>query len=406
MSSSELLKFFPKSQVEFAEELSTIQKLFLNITPENYNKTYELIYKSNYSKNHENFARSITKFATLRSSLLLILSDLYIRFAEDTNSIDEMKSYLLNKFILNCQKFIICCSIKGFISTSEIADLFKELYEKKKGIEQYIPLISYFAPEINNFYPELIDDFESKIDKCLLENNDLMGYERSFLAGFEHYKEDNWSLLNERRFNTYEPNSLAFIIKNDDLNTFQAVAESDHFHLYQEIPHSAYTETIYPFCNPNIAQFAAFHGALNILYYLIDKEYDLNKPNSEGLTVAQFAVAGGNKNVIKLLKNEGVIFNNTLQAAAMFFRNDLFFELLSEGSQLLDGNENSNIDNVLNSCISQSNMELILFCLSHGCNINQKGNVFLFFIWIIVQFIVQFYIVQMISFLLFFHIKK
>ena len=274
-------------------------------------------------------------------------------------------------------------------------------------MDQYIPLISYFAPEIELYYPQIITNFESRIDPFLRQNFDnLLPSETQFLLGFEQYRDNGWDLLNDRRLNTYEPSSLPHIIKSDDIDTFRMIVETTHFHFNQVIPHTVYTDTVYPFADPTILQFAAFHGSINIFTYLLSNEKcELDKTNPDGLTVAQFAVAGGHREIVNILKEKGVSFKHTLQSAAAFYQNDLFVELFFDHVQDLNDYD-STFDSVLNCCITQSNMELVLFCLENGYNINQKGKVSFLFILIITQYIAQSHIAQTISFRSFYHTKE
>lgn len=110
---------------------------------------------------------------------------------------------------------------------------------------------------------------------------------------------------------------------------------------------------------PTLIQYAAFCGSLNIFKYLLEKGANIDLKDLNDRTLAQFAMAGGNKEIIDILKSRRVDFRGTMKFAARFHRNDLF--------EFIDDDPIP----ILHHCTASNNVDLILRCLDHGSNVNQ-----------------------------------
>ena len=97
-------------------------------------------------------------------------------------------------------------------------------------------------------------------------------------------------------------------------------------------------ETLEPslYVSPSILSFSpkrihvcAFYGAIKCMKKMIQQGVNLNEEDDEGRTVAQFAAAGGNIEILKLLKEKGVDFTDSLSFAIEYFQDEAFEYLLS-----------------------------------------------------------------------------
>ncbi|OHT02845.1 hypothetical protein TRFO_29918 [Tritrichomonas foetus] len=181
---------------------------------------------------------------------------------------------------------------------------------------------------------------------------------------------------------------------------------SGHFDSQFVIPYSLYTPTVYPFYDPTLIQFAAFNAAKTIFTVLASLEdANLCVRNETQLSLANFAVAGGNEDIINyLMENQTTqseFFIEALQSAAKYHRNQLFmkiFKSLKKHKQKEIVNDEPNIskeklkeklkekilnelnkygpalDTLFNCCVTEENVELILFLVEHNLiDVNQKG---------------------------------
>lgn len=110
---------------------------------------------------------------------------------------------------------------------------------------------------------------------------------------------------------------------------------------------------------PTLIQYSAFCGSINIFKYLLENGANIDLKDLQGRTLAQFAMAGGNKEIIGILKSKRVDFVGTMKFAARFHRNDLF--------EFIDDDPIP----ILHHCTASNNVDLILKCLDHGSNVNQ-----------------------------------
>ena len=374
VQSGHLNKMKKKEILENAKDLIFLQNYLFEVKDNNEKGAIEWIIQSRFASDPLTFLRTISKATMIRPENIQNHSNIVIEYSKRTKLESEIKELLLKKLLLNCQRLILYLAKDRFITPKEIADAVISIDEPD------ISLFAYFEPEIENFYSE----YSSYIHDIDPNSKHLEKWEKQFIAGFERYQYNDWELLNQRRFHNYEIGSLERIIADDDLENFQVYLKSGYYNPNYVIPHSLYTPTVYPFYDPTLIQFIALKRARKIYTFLesIDDRIDYGAKNQENLNVANFAVAGGDDEIISSLinkKNSNFYFG-ALQSAAKFHHNILFKKILNlvstidEKKRLL--NDYGPLDTVLNCCVAEENIELLLFCLENKniININQPGH--------------------------------
>ncbi|OHT09695.1 hypothetical protein TRFO_21314 [Tritrichomonas foetus] len=144
-----------------------------------------------------------------------------------------------------------------------------------------------------------------------------------------------------------------------DHNSIKKKLSDDAEHLLQNQfdilePNLVVSPSILSF-SPSIACACAFYGALNCLKALSAHGVDLNQPDDEERTIAQFAAAGGSVEVLKFLKEKRVSFSGALEYAAQFYRNEAFEYLTSVCR--LDGR-------IFHSAVKSNNIHIIKYLIS------------------------------------------
>ena len=365
----DLDEVFGERELSEARWIAEFQRKLIDLEEENVSEVAEWVSESEGAGNLSMLVRLILKIAVVRQNLLDLLCDVFVLLTEKLAAREQMVELLLTRHLLNAERFILFLLRKRFIEPEIVMMKIKPLLENTDDMSEYVSLFAYFAPEIEAVCPERMAKFVASIP-VMLRDERLAEYEKLFLRGFHFFKGDRWGLLNERRFNSFEPGSLENMMMIDDVESFHRVIDGEDFDVNMVIPHTIYTSTVFPLCEPTLAQFCALHGAINCLKLLIKHSCDLEKKNVHNATMAHFAVAGGNSEVIRLVRELRLNFFETPQATVKFFRNDLFMELF-DPSRLEEYGRC--FDTILNCAVTEMNMEILLYIFEQDCDINQKG---------------------------------
>lgn len=263
--------------------------------------------------------------------------------------------------------FQLAHQIKNFFSEQELISIFPKRSSILKLFEKgliSINIISelckidtsylvYFAPEMKEFNNEL---FETKIDEKTKES-----------MNFDEMK----------KFRTKGENSfmIAEFIRNDDCDNFQVYLAKTNTKFDSSLPLSEYEQSRFLNQNMNLIDYAAFFGSIKIFKFLI-----LNKCKLTNRT-SQFAVAGGNYEIIHLLENQKNSFHSCLEISIQFHRNEIFEYLIENHSNQCKLTFNvfcsavkmynveiffSNIQKLLNSDFDSINDSILVLASIHG----------------------------------------
>lgn len=154
--------------------------------------------------------------------------------------------------------------------------------------------------------------------------------------------------------------SIEEAIRHDSISELEACFnENQYYQLDYRIRPSIQFGCHFLRNQPTLIQYAAFCSSFNVFKYLLEKGANIDLLDLNNRSLAQFAMAGGNKDIIELLKQKRVSFNGVMKFAVRFHRNDLF-EFVDDDPIPL-----------LHHCTASNNVSLVLNCIEHGLNVNQ-----------------------------------
>ena len=96
---------------------------------------------------------------------------------------------------------------------------------------------------------------------------------------------------------------VALLIRSDDVISFQKVHSSTNLNLDTKI-NSNYENCEFSERNPSLIEYSALFGAVNVFKYLLLNGATLTE------NLSQFAVTGGNYEIIHILEENGSKFDN------------------------------------------------------------------------------------------------
>lgn len=277
-----------------------------------------------------------------------------------------------------------------FFTIQDISTKIKE-YKKPFFDEICFNVFVWLAPEIekddNEFFNqsmELCETMKKSIDS-------QYPTVQRFLFDLPKLRENDWQNLKQRRNATIKIYSSIF--KHNDIDTLVQLSFHPQFNPSQTIAQSIYETSFVVYNQPTLIEFAAFCGAIECFDFLMEKGSDPEGTDFNGKTLPEFAVCGGNNELIELL-NE-----NEIDCSEFYYLKARFHQETDEISEkvLLSASYSNNIK-VITRCIEKlpptsidyseptngktaliiasqfGHIDTIRLLLNKGANVNKQDN--------------------------------
>lgn len=299
------------------------QKSILDISDETYEEAKSNILKSNYLQTPEKiedffhlFIECIDKRPQNTSA--------YIKLTHEILSKNEYFIQILKEFLLSINDrkssrvfylFLLYSQLK-LIDIDDIIAFIQNLFKDKAY--QYmrihrkltLSLFCWFAPEIKEKLEKQnqLDIFTSYVNLLKEVHNSpyfktLTDINLNFFNDYEKLSANNWEKLKLYRQSgmSYDPIALAISkdLVDDFIEALKNKTKDKKENLNGTIDPSIFECCTFLNHHPTYLQYAAFHGSTNIFNYLIEKGSDRSILDRKKRRVEDYAVAGGNKTIIK-----------------------------------------------------------------------------------------------------------
>lgn len=223
----------------------------------------------------------------------------------------------------------------------------------------------WFAPEIEKYdlklYNELIKECQSSKRSDIAE----------FLAEIDLFKANDWEMLRSIRRKGINPDKLYTVIRNDDLDQLQKLSASPDFDINHRISSSVFERSPQLNHRPTILHIAAFHASIECFKFLLLNNADYSLTDSDGITLFQFAVLGGNSEIIRLLEQKNCNNAGSVQMATLYYQMTIFQWLVQ--SRRVDFFEQvGKLGSVLSQSLFSNNIVVFLMCLANGFDPNEN----------------------------------
>ena len=237
--------------------------------------------------------------------------------------------------------------------------------------ERLFTAFCWFAPEIQKLDLDLYE-----IIVGTMEMNLRSGYLNEIFINFYNIlkilSDNDWAVYRQCVMYGFNPNKYVILLARDNVEFLEKDKEFNPNFL---VPACIFDCThLFMDCKPTLLHVAAFFGAEKCFDYLLKVGANPNTKTSKYGTIAQYAFAGGNSNIIAKILQMKIDFDGVYETCAKFHRNNLF-------NYLLENNFLCDSFNPYDSCITQSatagNISLLIKCLENGTNVNEIDNVIL-----------------------------
>ena len=365
---------------EEIDNIIDMQDNIMQVSFNNINETLQFIIQSPLSTNFNGFqiiSRVFHLAATYHPLSIPCLIQLVKLFQnnESLKNLDHSILHLLFHYLENAHAFPSECGTLSFIYRGLIEDVFteKEIFDEincfcNKASNFHLSLFwifSYFAPLIekmnSNLFNSIVNLFFS-----LKEKETYPEIFISFFNRLPELSENNWEL---HRKTVLQTGSLSDIISRDAINELREKASSPSFSIDQTIPASLFEPSWFLFDEPTIIQYAAFHHAIQCFTFCQMMNADLHLYDNKSKMLSQFAVAGGNVEIIRKVEQLGCSFNDTLHVAVGYFWFDIFLWLQNaKGIELTI--DTPIFGTILGSAAASGNLKAVKYCLANGIDVS------------------------------------
>ncbi|OHT09497.1 hypothetical protein TRFO_04592 [Tritrichomonas foetus] len=203
----------------------------------------------------------------------------------------------------------------------------------------------------NSNYVNETNDIDAKIDNDMSENN-----------------------LNDRKILS-ESHYLHVIIAEDDVDSLQRVVSKENFSIDTRVDISLLCCSELLVNKPTILLLSAFYGAIRCFKFLfLNHASVFNEDLSDtSNTIATYAVAGGNIEIIRILIQENIIFTEAFFSSISFHRNDLFYWFLDQNICHINQLSKDEMSS-MHFAAESNNLEIALFLVESGVVFNFTTN--------------------------------
>lgn len=339
----------------------------------------DLIYSSKgvFTLTHELLIVAIYR-PKLQEKVVNLIDDL-LKFDSDDNKLNEIKDNIGDFFavesIHGCRYFFFFseCFRKGILSQDNLKNLLDEMINT-----QCFLAFCWFSPLIYS-----IDKQKYRVFFSLAKLSHRIDISQ-YISKIHIFSANNWKIHHQETTKGLHLSKIAICLINDDVETLQTFASGD-FNLNQTIPPYIFQRS--PLLNhyPTLIQYSAFHGSLNCFKYLLTNGALLDLKDADGMNLIQYAIMGGNIEIIRIIEQNNCSFNGAGQMAALYHHHKIF-DWISLTKDINYTEPTGRIGSILSQCIFSNNIRIFLLCYEKGFDPNSEIYVYLLLFLVFISF--------------------
>jgi ankyrin repeat protein len=334
---------------EELDALLSLQEFMMNLSSDNLEESKQWVLQSPWVANGTSLrqlASSILVAARVRVMSIPLLASL-LRFlcssASEDNSLDEIRRLILSgifRAVSYSKSFpnesamfslLFQCFREGIFDISDIIPRLRFMVKGLDSLRSSCWAFCYLAPELQKADKALYDKLLSSLRQGTSRTQFPQTF-RKFSAKLPDFRKNNWRLLRKRRQYFSHKVTLLARIRADDIDGLRVAATSPSFNIETRILPTVYTPSNFLQGHPTLIHVAAFFGSINCFRFLLVNGADLRTTDHNFVTLPQFAVAGGNVEIVRLCQQYDLDFFGAIHTAITFHRNELFEWLAGSAS--------------------------------------------------------------------------
>lgn len=325
---------FSQQQQREIKKIKKLQNCLNNINISNVYKTKDFIVANGFLDSNEGRLEvvnnlinasdirplSISMLANLARDLISVEEDLLDTILKRVfEPIPETYNDMFSKSI--DLKFLRRCMDKGVFTFEEIKcemKIFREQYPNHKTF--LLTFFCWFAPEMDS---QMFEEYYSLMNEQIIMKK-CPGFLIDFASDFPKLRRNGWKLFRERVKYGHFMDTLPYLIKYDKIETFSMYTNKPKFNIDQNIISSIYEPSKILREGAPLIHLAAFYGSIHCFKFLLLNGANLQLRTDSNRRLAQYAVAGGNSEIVRICEQKQLDFSRTLFVATLFHQNKIF----------------------------------------------------------------------------------
>ncbi|OHS98803.1 ankyrin repeat domain protein [Tritrichomonas foetus] len=258
-------------------------------------------------------------------------------------------AFIYDAFLLNC------------FTIAEVVETFKLVFKAHLNpTELAIVFFFYFCPELKSFNSDFFEYLLTSITNS--EERTMPQEIHDIFDLMNDLFDNNFKMLRGWRECHAPPNSYADAILKDDCNMLQNIIAKE-----KATPNEYITPTIFGLSSfvvdkPTLIQYSCYFGSLKCFKYLILNDASLSYTDEKHRSLIQFAVAGGNSEIIHILEQKPILFSRTL-AISIEYHHDQLFKWIYEHHYQGKLKEDAISINIYQIAMSSNNVQALEFIM-------------------------------------------
>lgn len=306
--------------------------------------------------------------------LVLLLKKLYAT-QSDINELGRLKSFFNVRDSLNITTgyeliaFLSEGLRQNLFTLTDIIELSDNFMLNQRSVGYSILFLLWFGYALSSVdpieYKDRIDQLQSIIIQ-IKPNSNI----KQALMPLNSYSRDNWFVYKNSVTLGYPEGSVSAILKANDINLLKKVFNKGGFDINQRVATTELEYCDFVKHSPTLIQFAAFFAARDCFTFLLQKgaNTELLDMSKDHHSLAHFAIAGGDQQILKLCDAYGLDFSGTVEIAAMFHRSDSI-------QWILDMKEIDVYSTLgFHYAAKYNNLKFMKMCIEHGIDINMPDD--------------------------------
>lgn len=353
---------------DFASRIADLQEIFINLSTDNFTQSIKEIESYCFFDNDDqihDFLFHLIEATEYRPLKIDIFCDFLIEIFRQKKSLigfvrKDLLKQLFRSFLYQSPfpeqsskvHFLYRCYFKGILELGSIIKLIQ------KTIDNYIWYSESIAWIVSYFIDLVPEGILNEARSRTIKNPPINPIFKKFLNS---YRFNDYYENNERK------NSSIFIkiLKKDDVDAlnmslcpnynYDLIIEPDIFEECRIIQY-----------RPTLISCAAFFGSIKCFKYLLLNHASLSRRDERKKSIATFAVSGGNVEIIRILEQEKIDFDDTIKDSVIFYHFDIF-----EWIRVTKFTEDLDSYNITQMCAYSGNIKILIHCINSGCNVNR-----------------------------------
>lgn len=367
----------PKDVLHYAYKIADLQNLLMDLTPENIDDSIQDLKDNQYTTDKsllKSFISHLLEVPDFRPAKISLLCDFMNKLFESIQSEETIKSIqdeLLRQLFLSVSNpgpfpnessrphFLFQLYQKGVLSIESINGLLQ------KFIDNYTWFCDPVAWLVCYFFDLVPEDIYEEARRRVSRSKDVNPLFKKFFD--DHHYGDPLENAERKSMNPYVE-----MLRNDDVEGLNTLLNPLYNYDFIIKP-SIFEECWFIQREPSLILCAAYFGSVKCFKFLMLNHASLQMRDQDSRSLAQFAVAGGNIEIIRLVEQAGCDFSDTIHIATHFCHPDIFEWLhLTKFPDLTK--DNFDVYSILHHAAYSGSIGLLVKCINSGCDVNKFTN--------------------------------